>query len=124
VLALSVIFCLLLIRSFIINSVSLPEAVDMRGESEISVVLREEGFVPDRVRVSAGTKVVFSTTRDRQFWPASNPHPAHTIYDAFDPQQPIASDETWTFVAEQDGVWGFHDHLRSYYTGILYVEAP
>lgn len=104
------------------DPVSLLDASDMRKASSVSIVLTEEGFKPERVRIRVGTPIVFSTTRDKQFWPASNPHPAHSIYDAFDPQQPVASNETWTFVPQDVGVWGFHDHLRSYYTGVLYVE--
>jgi hypothetical protein len=98
------------------------DAVDMLDSPEVQVVLTESGFRPEKVRVRIGTPIVFSTERNKQFWPASNPHPSHTVYAAFDPERPLAPDETWTFVPESMGVWGFHDHLRSYFTGILYVE--
>jgi hypothetical protein len=104
------------------DPVSMSDAVDMRGHEEASIRLTEDGFVPERLRVDAGTHIVFSTELGNQFWPASNPHPSHTIYDQFDPNRPIAPGETWTFEANEAGVWGYHDHLRSFYTGILYVE--
>lgn len=97
-------------------------ALDWRDRSEAAIVLTETGFEPQQVRVRAGTKVTFTTTRDKAFWPASNPHPSHTLYNAFDPREPVAPEGAWSFVPQEPGTWGFHDHIRSYYTGVLYVE--
>jgi plastocyanin len=101
---------------------SLTGPLDLRMETKVDIVLTEEGFSPREVRISRNTTVRFSTNRERYFWPASNLHPSHDIYPAFDPGRPLTSEESWEFVFEQPGVWGFHDHVRSYYTGILYVE--
>lgn len=101
---------------------SRPGVTDWRGRSEVTVEMREEGFVPERVQVDRGTRVTFVTSRDGQFWPASNPHPSHSFYYGFDPREPIEPDSSWTFVVEEPGVWGYHDHIRSYYAGTLYVE--
>lgn len=95
---------------------------DLREEAEVEIVLTEEGFSPRDARISRNTTVRFSTDAGRHFWPASNLHPSHDIYPAFDPQRPLAPEESWSFVFEQRGAWGYHDHIRSYYTGILYVE--
>lgn len=96
--------------------------VDMRDYETVSIVLSESGFIPEHVRVRVGTRVVFTTDRGARFWPASNPHPAHSIYPGFDPKEPIEPDASWTFTPTSPGEWGFHDHLRSYYAGVLYVE--
>ena len=114
---------LLCVAAFYWESQRIPDGVvDWRGRSEVSVVLTEKGFEPSRIRIDRGTKVVFSTTRDKEFWPASNPHPVHTLYSAFDARGPIAPRTFWSFAPQQPGVWGYHDHVRSYFTGILYVE--
>lgn len=99
-----------------------PDIVDMRSKSEVHISLGEKGFEPARVRVSLGTKIVFSTSRPYKFWPASNPHPSHDLYPEFDPKDPISASSTWDFVIEKSGVWGYHDHIRSYYTGVVYVQ--
>lgn len=99
----------------------LDKGEDMTDKSELTITLSEGGFVPQYVRVRAGTVITFVTTRDKQFWPASNPHPTHGLYSGFDPEKPLQPEETWTFTPKK-GVWGYHDHIRSYYTGILYVE--
>jgi plastocyanin len=96
--------------------------VDLRNRSEVSVVLTDSGFVPSRFEITKGTRVTFTTTREHQFWPASNPHPSHDIYPEFDPKQPIDSGSSWSFVFDKPGEWGFHDHIRSYFAGEVYVE--
>jgi plastocyanin len=97
------------------------DEVDLTHRAEISIVLTDQGFTPAHVRITAGTKIVFTSTREHEFWPASNPHPSHDIYPQLDPKQPIPSGQSWTFVANRVGIWGYHDHIRSYYTGVLDV---
>ena len=96
-------------------------AKDFRGSSEVSIVLTEKGFEPDKVLITHGTRVVFTTTRPYLYWPASNPHPSHNLYTGFDPKEPLSASSTWSFVPEK-GIWGFHDHIRPYYLGVLYVD--
>ncbi len=95
---------------------------DLRGQSEVSVVLTDGGFEPSEFYIRRGTQVTFTTTRANQFWPASNTHPDHDIYPEFDSKRPLKTDESWSFVFEKVGAWGFHDHVRSYFTGKVYVE--
>ena len=96
---------------------------DMRDvNGTVSIVLRDTGFDPQSVRIRRGTTVVFSTTRSNQFWPASNPHPTHDIYPKFDARVPISPDSTWSFRFDDIGTWNYHDHIRSYFTGTVYVE--
>ena len=99
------------------------EPVDLRERAEVEVVLGEDGYVPAKLRISQGATVVFTSTQSWNFWPASNSHPAHDVYPEFDPERPLTPDEKWEFTFEREGTWGFHDHLRSYYNGIIYVEA-
>jgi hypothetical protein len=95
--------------------------VDMQGKSNVSVVLTAQGFQPREIRITQGTTVTFSTTRNEPFWPASDPHPTHTDYPQFDPKVPIDSKASWSFVFARVGSWGYHDHVRSYFTGTIYV---
>ncbi|MFT7507310.1 MAG: hypothetical protein ACI92I_000453 [Acidimicrobiales bacterium] len=88
----------------------------------VTVVLTEEGYVPNELTIPLGTVVEFSTTIDRPHWPASNLHPSHGIYPEFDPMKPVASQNTWQFTFDKSGDWKFHDHIRSYYTGIIHVQ--
>ena len=96
---------------------------DGLGQLHVSVVLTDEGFVPQSIRIKKGTTVTFTTTRENEFWPASNPHPSHFIYSGFDPREPIQPGDSWSYTFERVGVWEYHDHVRSYFTGIIYVES-
>ena len=97
------------------------DEIDLTGFSSVSVVLTNDGFEPRSVRIRNGTAVTFSTSRGSPFWPASSLHPNHKIYPEFDPRRPVSSDETWKFVFDQPGVWRYHDHIHSYFTGTIYV---
>jgi plastocyanin len=98
------------------------QVADLRHQEEAAIVLTEDGFIPRDILISPGTKVTFTSTRENQFWPASNTHPSHGIFPDFDPKRPLESDESWSFTFDRVGNWGYHDHIRSYFTGIIYVE--
>lgn len=86
-------------------------------------VLKEDGWHPRQLLIEPGETATFVNKSRNAFWPASNSHPAYEQYSAFDAGHPIASGESWSFVFTQKGQWGFHDHLRSFYTGMVIVGA-
>jgi len=92
-----------------------------RSSNEYTITLTETGFSPQDIAIHQGDTVRFVTTRDKEFWPASNVHPSHTIYPEFDPQQPIEANASWIFRFDKVGVWKFHDHLAPSYQGTITV---
>lgn len=92
----------------------------LAGET-YEVVLEEKGFVPEKLSIARGDVVVFRSNRGYEHWPASNLHPTHNLYPAFDPKRPLAADETWAFQFTEVGTWEFHDHLNSPFTGVITV---
>jgi plastocyanin len=106
----------------ILNFEKNSEVVDMTDQDEISIVLTDNGYEPREVRIDKGTKITFSTTRNNKHWPASNLHPTHEIYSELDSKRPLEVSEQWSFIFNKKGVWGFHDHIRSYFTGVIYVS--
>jgi plastocyanin len=99
----------------------MPASASLSTE-KVTIALTETGFEPQDVRIRVGDSVTFVATIGKQFWPASNLHPDHSIYPDFDPKRPLRPDESWTFVFEKAGEWRYHDHLRSYFVGTIYVE--
>ncbi|MBA3733153.1 hypothetical protein H0W91_02125 [Patescibacteria group bacterium] len=71
--------------------------------------------------INIGDTVTFSTNRDVSFWPASDPHPSHSIYSEFDSKEPISPKNTWSFTFEKSGIWHFHDHTNPYFNGTINV---
>ncbi len=101
----------------------LSHTTELDVAEEIAYVeLREGGFYPKDVRIVKGGSVIFSTTRDSYFWPASNLHPTHGTYSDFDPKKPIEPNSTWTFTFDRAGVWKYHDHLTPHFGGSITVE--
>ena len=92
------------------------------NEATHQIVLRDDGFHPTTTKIYKGDTVEFVTQRGKYFWPASNQHPAHTVYSEFDSKRPVAPTESWKFTFTKTGTWGFHDHLHSFFTGVVIVE--
>ena len=86
-----------------------------------SVILTENGFSPKEINIHKGDTVIFTSTTERDFWPASDLHPTHTIYPEFDPREPVPSSKSWTFKFDKVGSWKFHDHLFPSQRGVINV---
>lgn len=98
-----------------------PAGVNLTGNTQVVVFLKEKGFEPYHIKIRRGTQVDFKTTEMRDFWPASNNHPWHHVYPAFDAKNPIKPNETWSFVFNEVGTWDYHDHLLSFFAGRIEV---
>ncbi len=90
--------------------------------SDVTVSMTDTGFVPSFVTVEAGTNVIFMNDGQALHWPASNVHPTHEILSGFDAKQGLHTGESYSFVFEKKGEWGFHDHLFPKLKGEIVVE--
>lgn len=81
----------------------------------------ENGYEPHEVTIHQGETVSFVNESSDFHWPASDVHPTHSIYSEFDPREPIAPGETWSFTFDRAGAWEFHDHLRANFKGVITV---
>ena len=86
-----------------------------------AITLTQSGFVPQSITIAKGDTVVFMSSREKLFWPASDLHPTHEIYAEFDSKEPIEPDKSWSFIFNRAGTWNFHDHLDSYFRGTIEV---
>lgn len=96
-----------------------------------TITITQAGFSPALVKIRMGESVQFvngePSTCDSFdnlcfFWPASDGHPTHEFYPEFDPREPLAPGESWTFSFERAGTWGFHDHFNANKRGSVTVE--
>lgn len=86
-----------------------------------TITLKDVGFTPKSVHIAQGETVRFLNKSSHSFWPASDNHPAHDLYEGFDAGRPIEPGESWNFTFTDEGVWWFHDHLRPYFRGYVAV---
>lgn len=92
------------------------------GTANISIIAN--GFNPKEIKITKGTKVIFTNNDTAQHWPASGPHPTHTLYPDFDALKGLAQGETYTFTFDKVGEWPYHDHLNPSVTGKIKVVEP
>lgn len=86
------------------------------------IVYDGKNFQPSSLTVKVGDIVIFRNKSTKAFWPASNPHPAHTDYPEFDAKKAVAAGQTFEFKFTKEGTWKFHDHLNPTATGVVVVQ--
>ena len=94
-----------------VNGVPSSEG-DLDSGTVHEIVFSGTAFTPANLTVKAGDTVVFRNSSQEDFWPASGPHPQHTLYPEFDAKKAIAPGNIYSFKFLKVGEWPFHDHLR------------
>lgn len=89
----------------------------------VTVTRTTTGFTPAKVYINKGDTVRFVSHIDLPFWPASDSHPNHTRYPAFDPTVEIPPRGEWSFTFSEPGVWPLHDHMASQFHGTIFVAG-
>jgi plastocyanin len=114
----------LLLSGAVLASILLPKEAASPvfcSDPSCTITLTEHGFNPKELHIAPGTEVVFRSERTEFFWPASNLHPYHSAYPAFDPREPIDPSATWSFTFSEAGRYDFHDHLAPDFGGVIFV---
>lgn len=89
--------------------------------STVVIEMTPEGFNPREVTADTETIINFVNKDSVDRWPASNVHPTHDVYPAFDSQHPIPPGGLWIFRPKQAGEFKYHDHLLPHRRGTLTV---
>jgi plastocyanin len=105
----------------IITPPSSPPPGNEETETHI-IYISNSGFNPGNLTIETGDTVRFVNNDTKDHWPASDVHPVHAIYPAFDPRAAISPGKDWSFTFERVGGWGMHDHLNASVTGKIIVE--
>lgn len=92
-------------------------------DAKIVVQMTDAGFAPHTITIAAGETVVFENAGQEHYWPASNPHPVHTLDAEFDPRHPVLPSESWSYTFSREGEWRFHDHLAPEHMGTIFVAS-
>ncbi len=106
---------------FLITTLSLFHPLNIYAHGNQVVEMTETGFIPTELTIDQNTWVTFVNQDTRPHWPASNPHPTHTLYRDFDPKKPLLPGETWKFQTGKIGTWRYHDHLNPHQRAVLTV---
>ena len=90
--------------------------------SKNTVVYTNSGFNPKTLTVKAGTTVIFKNESTKPMWVASNPHPIHTDYSAFDAGKAYKNDSSYSFTFTEAKEYQYHNHLISNDEGLIIVQ--
>jgi plastocyanin len=86
------------------------------------VAMEDGGPYPERVTIKRGQAVMFVNRSQDDWWPASDPHPIHTIYEGFDAGRVIRPGSSWAFRFDRPGTWTYHNHLSPALKGTVVVK--
>lgn len=116
-----------------VQDVSTKQSTDDRSSTttqelneELTVVYDSNGFSPKEIHVPLRGTVLFDNQTGIPLWPASDPHPDHTIYPEFDAgritEEHARPGEDFTFQFDKPGVWKYHNHSAPEHTAIINVH--
>lgn len=89
---------------------------------KVEVDYTNSGFSPKTITIKKGTTVKFVNKSDNKMDVASDPHPIHTNYPAFDQWKSSQKGQNeYDFTFEKVGSWGYHNHLNPSDTGTVIV---
>jgi len=92
------------------------------GPKPYKIEMTPAGFSPKELTIKKGDKVEFINRDTVKRWPASGPHPAHTICQGFDSKPGVAVGESYSFTFSEAKTCPFHDHLNPSIFGKIIVE--
>ena len=87
-----------------------------------TVTISGSGFSPSLITINVGDTVKWVNNDSKAHEPASNDHPSHEIYSAFDSDPGIGAGSSWSFKFNNTGTWYYHDHRSSSKTGVVVVQ--
>jgi plastocyanin len=99
----------------------IEDGVSPTEEDVFEVLYTSEGFSPKQIEVSVGTKIAFKNTSGMPMWVASDPHPIHSDYSAFDAQREYGADEIYYYTFDKTGTFGYHNHSHAHDRGFVTV---
>lgn len=92
------------------------------NENKLVVTYTDSGFSPKTITIKKGDSITFVNQSSGDMWVASNPHPVHTDYPAFDEKASVQKGGSWSFTFGQAGTWGYHNHKNPSSSGTVVVE--
>ncbi|GEM_PF-1986207 len=87
-----------------------------------TVTITSKGFSPSSLKIKAGDSVTFLNKDTKPHWPASDPHPLHTICPGFDALKGLKLNEKYTFTFKTAKTCSYHDHLNTSWRGTITVQ--
>lgn len=86
------------------------------------ILYSDTGFSPKSLTIKPNATVTFKNESGKSMWVASNPHPIHSDYSAFDAKRGYKKEESYQFTFTEAGEYIYHNHLSPNDEGTITVE--
>ncbi len=90
--------------------------------ANLTVTYNGTSFSPSTLTIQKGQTVTFTNNSNGGMWVASDPHPVHTDFSAFDARKSYANGTSYTFTFDKAGTYHYHNHLNDDATGTIVVQ--
>lgn len=95
--------------------------INMTGKREVKIDLSNFAFVPQKVKVSRGTKVIWTNNDQVGHYINTDSHPAHTYFLAQNSKL-LSKGDSFSLVFEKPGIYPYHCSAHTYMTATILVE--
>lgn len=106
---------------FVIDRKTMGSFIDMTGKKEVRVNLSNFAFVPQKIRISRGTKVTWTNNDQVGHYINTDSHPAHTYYPAQNSKL-LPKGDSFSLVFEKPGIYPYHCSAHTTMTAAILVE--
>jgi len=86
-----------------------------------TVVYDGSSFNPSEITIRKGVTIIWVNKSSGNFWPASNDHPIHQLYQGFDSKRSVSPGENYSFRFDNLGTWKYHNHINAVQGGVVIV---
>lgn len=106
---------------FAIDRSKAASYADWTGKKEVTVNLKDVAFVPQNIRVSAGTKISWVNDDLEAHYVNSDSHPAHSYYPTQN-SKALNKGDRFSLTFDTPGIYPYHCSAHTSMTGSIIVE--
>jgi plastocyanin len=94
---------------------------DLRDSSEVTVVMKGIAFVPQNIRISPGTKIVWANEDNVTHYVNTDSHPAHTYYPEMN-SKALRNGDSYSLTLDKPGIYPYHCSAHTNMKGSVIVD--
>jgi plastocyanin len=106
---------------FSIDRSKAEEYEDLHDRNEVAVTMKDIAFVPQKIRVSPGTKIVWTNEDSVPHYVNTASHPTHTYYIKMN-SKALNKGDTYAITLDTPGIYPYHCSAHTNMNGSIIVE--
>jgi plastocyanin len=106
---------------FGIDRSKVQEYEDLRDSTQVTIMMKDIAFVPQKIHISRGTEIVWINEDSVIHYVNTDGHPAHTYYPEMNSKALNAGD-TYSLTLNIPGIYTYHCSAHPNMTGSIIVE--